>query len=94
MPDQELSRSGVTDKRHDNLWHFLSRPLPPVPFWISPEEYGLGASWRALANGPTVLQEPPAKQYSWICLALQGEQEDPHPDPHDFSLIVGTAQFS
>ena len=26
--------------RHDNLWHFLSRPLPPVPFWISPAILG------------------------------------------------------
>ena len=32
------------------------------------KEYGLGPSWRALAKGQTVLQEPPAKQYSWICL--------------------------
>ena len=22
---------------YNNLWHFLSRPLPPVPFWISPD---------------------------------------------------------
>ena len=27
---------------YNNLWHFLSCPLPPVPFWILPVEKALG----------------------------------------------------